>query len=123
LQLLLGLFWLTIGDFVAAYIALKIPFFLYAQRSLSFRSHFADVLFAFTSLSAHVLLKLLTFPRFLGACRCQFHMDKAIAEHLSGHLLITGAQDLWALMDGMRYLARGDASLTLPDFQPVFAPF
>ena len=38
---------------------------------------------------------------------CQFHMDKAIAEHLSGHLLITGQEDLWALMDGMRYLARG----------------
>lgn len=31
---------------------------------------------------------------------------KAIAEHLSGQLLITGAQQLWVLMDGMRYLAR-----------------
>ena len=32
--------------------------------------------------------------------------DKAISEHLSGQLLITGACDLWALMDAMRYLAR-----------------
>jgi hypothetical protein len=32
--------------------------------------------------------------------------DKAISEHLSGQLLITGASDLWALMDAIRYLAR-----------------
>ena len=27
-------------------------------------------------------------------------------KHLSGQLLITGASDLWALMDAIRYLAR-----------------
>ena len=32
--------------------------------------------------------------------------DKAISDHLSGQLLITGACDLWVLMDAMRFLAR-----------------
>ena len=51
---------------------------------------------------------------------CVFHSDKAIAEHLSLKLLVSGATHLWTIMRGFRMLSREPTKAALEEGFSIF---